>query len=391
MAHQRPLPPSEQLAARRPPRLLFVITEDWFFASHFLERGAAAVRAGYEVAVATRPTTKVSLIESHGIRLIPIDFSRRGLNPLRELRTALKLRSIVREFRPDIVHNVALKPVVTGTFGELLAGARRIINAPVGMGHVFTADSHGSRLVRAILRLLLRKLLNPRGSIVIIENEDDLRELVERGYVRPHEIRMVRGAGVDPGAFVPGAEPAGPITVLLVSRILRDKGVLEFVGAARRVREEHPGTRFLIVGSPDDGNPSSFRESDMRRWEESGDVQCLGFRTDIAKLLAAAHVACLPSYREGLPKSLLEAAAAGKPIVTTNVPGCRTVVENGVNGLLVPAQDTDALARAIARLVEDPQLRARLGQAGRQRAELEFSSAIIIEQTLNIYRSMVHR
>jgi glycosyltransferase involved in cell wall biosynthesis len=370
---------------------LFVITEDWFFASHFLERGAAAVRAGYEVAVATRPTTKVSLIESHGIRLIPIDFSRRGLNPLRELRTALKLRSIVREFRPDIVHNVALKPVVTGTFGELLAGTRRIINAPVGMGHVFTADSHGSRLVRAILRLLLRKLLNPRGSIVIIENEDDLRELVERGYVRPHEIRMVRGAGVDPGAFVPGAEPAGPITVLLVSRILRDKGVLEFVGAARRVREEHPGTRFLIVGSPDDGNPSSFRESDMRRWEESGDVQCLGFRTDVAELLAAAHVACLPSYREGLPKSLLEAAAAGKPIVTTNVPGCRTVVANGVNGLLVPARDTDALARAIARLVEDPQLRARLGQAGRQRAELEFSSAIIIEQTLNIYRSMVHR
>lgn len=391
MAHQRPPPPSEQLATRRPPKLLFVITEDWFFASHFLERGVAAVRAGYEVAVATRPTTKVSLIESHGIRVIPIEFSRRGLNPLRELRTALKLRSIVREFRPDIVHNVALKPVVTGTLGELLAGSRRIINAPVGMGHVFTADSHGSRLVRAILKLLLRKLLNPRGSIVIIENEDDLRELVERGYVRPHEIRMVRGAGVDPGAFVPGAEPAGPITVLLVSRILRDKGVLEFVGAARRVREEHPGTRFLIVGSPDDGNPSSFRESDMRRWEESGDVQCLGFRTDVAELLSAAHVACLPSYREGLPKSLLEAAAAGKPIVTTNVPGCRTVVENGVNGLLVPARDTDALARAIARLVEDPQLRARLGQAGRQRAELEFSSAIIIEQTLNIYRSMVHR
>ena len=391
MDRQRPVPSSEQAATRRRPRLLFVITEDWFFTSHFLERGAAAVRAGYEVAVATRPTTKIGLIESHGMRVIPIDFSRRGLNPVRELRTALQLRRIVREFRPDIVHNVALKPVVTGTFGELLAGAPRIVNAPVGMGHVFTADSHGSRLLRPMLKFLLRRLLNPRGSCVIIENEDDMRDLVDGGFVRPDAIRLVRGAGVDVGAFVPGPEPAGPITVLLVARMLRDKGILEFVEAARHVRATHPDARFLIAGSPDDGNPSSFRESDMRRWEEAGDVRCLGFREDIAELLAACHIACLPSYREGLPKSLLEAAAAGKPIVTTDVPGCRTVVHDGVNGLLVPARDAGALAGAITRLVEDPRLRETLGKAGRRRAELEFSCGTIIEQTLDVYRGMAPR
>ena len=373
------------------PRLLFVITEDWFFTSHFLERGAAAVRAGYEVAVATRPTTKVALIESHGMQVMPIDFSRRGLNPFRELQTALHLRRIVRTFRPDIMHNVALKPVVTGTLGELLAGATGIVNAPVGMGHVFTADSHGSRLVRPMLKLLLRRLLNPRGSHVIIENEDDLRDLVANGFVRPDAISLVRGAGVDINAFVPGPEPAGPITVLLVSRILKDKGILEFVEAARRVRVTHPDARFVIAGSPDDGNPSSFQESDMRQWEAAGDVTCLGFREDIAELLAACHIACLPSYREGLPKSLLEAAAAGKPIVTTDVPGCRTVVHDGVNGLLIPARDAQALARAITRLVEDPQLRARLGRSGRQRAELEFSCGTINEQTLNVYRGMAGR
>lgn len=376
---------------RRQPRLLFVITEDWFFTSHFLERGAAAVRAGYEVAVATRPTTKVALIESHGMRVIPIEFSRRGLNPFRELRTALRLRHIVREFRPDIIHNVALKPVVTGTFGELLAGASGIVNAPVGMGHVFTADSHGSRLFRPMLKFLLHRLLNPRGSRVIIENEDDLRDLVAGGFVRAGAISLVRGAGVNVDEFVPGPEPAGPITVLLVARMLRDKGILEFVEAARRVRAMHPDTQFVIAGSPDDGNPSSFRESDMRRWEDEGNVRCLGFREDIAELLAACHIACLPSYREGLPKSLLEAAAAGKPIVTTDVPGCRTVVHDGVNGLLVPPRDAEALADAITQLVEDPLLREMLGKAGRQRAELEFSCASIVEQTLDVYRRIADR
>jgi glycosyltransferase involved in cell wall biosynthesis len=303
----------------------------------------------------------------------------------------MRLRRIVREFRPDIIHNVALKPVVTGTLGELLAGATGIVNAPVGMGHVFTADSHGSRLVRPMLKLLLRRLLNPRGSHVIIENEDDLRDLVANGFVRPDAISLVRGAGVDINAFVPGPEPAGPITVLLVSRMLKDKGILEFVQAARHVRGTHPETQFVIAGSPDDGNPSSFQESDMRQWEAAGDVTCLGFREDIAELLAACHIACLPSYREGLPKSLLEAAAAGKPIVTTDVPGCRTVVHDGVNGLLVPARDAQALARAITLLVEDPQLRARLGRSGRQRAELEFSCGTINEQTLDVYRGMAGR
>jgi glycosyltransferase involved in cell wall biosynthesis len=387
----RPCAATDGIAAPERARLLFVITEDWFFTSHFLERGAAAVREGYEVAVATRPTTKVGMIESHGMRVIPIDFSRRGLNPLRELRTALQLRRIVREFKPSIIHNIALKPVVTGTFGELLAGATRIVNAPVGMGHVFTADSDRSKLIRPVLQFLLRRLLNPRGSVVIIENEDDLRELLEGGFVHSDAIRLVPGAGVDIDKFVPRPEPAGPVTVLLVARILRDKGVLEFVESARRVRARHPGTRFLIVGSPDDGNPSSLRESDMRRWEEAGDVQCLGFREDVAELLSAAHIACLPSYREGLPKSLLEAAAAGKPIVTTNVPGCRTVAIDGVNGLLVPARDPEALAHAISRLVADPQLRARLGRAGREKAELEFASALIVDQTLDIYREMMDR
>jgi glycosyltransferase involved in cell wall biosynthesis len=366
-----------------------VITEDWFFVSHFFDRAAAAVRAGFDVAVATRAREKASLIARAGIRIYPIEFSRRGLNPLTELLTALRVRRIVREFRPDIVHNIALKPVVTGSVGARLGGAKRIINAPVGMGYAFTSAGDGSRVLRGCLSILLRQLLCAPQGCVIVENADDLRELVDAGFARADRVRLIQGAGVDTQAFAPEPEPPGPVTVLLVARMLKDKGVVEFVDAARRVRTDFPGTRFVLVGEPDPGNPTSLRIEDIQRWVGEGHVEYLGFRDDIAELLRRCHIACLPSYREGLPKSLLEAAASGRPIVTTDVPGCRSVVEDGVNGLLVPARNSEALARAISLLVGDRSLRESLGRSGRNRALDCFSSDSIVAQTLKVYREIL--
>ena len=365
-----------------------MITEDWFFCSHFLERGRAALDAGFDVAIATRKSTKATLLESLGMQLFPVEFSRRGTNPMVELLTAWRLRRIVLDYRPDVIHNVALKPVVTGSLGELLAGKRCIINAPVGMGYLFTEVRGRTGFLKVLVQLMLKFLLNPAGSRVIIENEDDYRDLLAAGLARSDSTYLIRGAGVDTKANFPRPEPSGPVTILMASRLLRDKGVREFVEAARLVRATHPEARFLLAGGLDGGNPSSFNNSDIKSWTASGNVECLGHRDDVGALLSNCHIACLPSYREGLPKSLLEAAAAGRPIVATDVPGCRSVVAHGINGLLVPARDADSLAAAICTLIQSPELRAKMGHAGRIRAEKEFAEEIIVEQTLRLYREV---
>jgi glycosyltransferase involved in cell wall biosynthesis len=371
------------------PRVLFVITEDWFFHSHFLDRAKYIAASGGTVGVATRFSIHEDELKDLGFELFPVNFSRRGLNPISEFLTALKIRKIVRRFNPDIAHNVALKPVVTGTFGELLGRQGVVINALVGMGYIFTSTDTRASVVKPFLSRILKSLLSSKPVHVVIENPDDLNSLVNDGFVRQSQISLIRGAGVDLNAFPFHPEVVGPVVVTLVSRILRDKGVLEFIDAASQLQTRVPEVVFQIVGEPDLGNPSSIPQREIDSWKSLSNVKYLGRRSDIADILKGSHIVCLPSYREGLPKSLLEALSSGRPIITTDVPGCREVCDDGVNGLLVPARDSMALSNAIEKLAINPELRQAMGQAGRVRAESEFSNEIVCAQTLDLYRRLM--
>ena len=373
------------------PRVLFVITEDWFFHSHFLDRAKYIAASGGTVGVATRFSIHKAELKDLGFELFPVNFSRRGLNPISEFLTALKIRKIVRRFKPDIAHNVALKPVVTGTFGELMGRQRVVINALVGMGYIFTSTDTRASVVKPFLSRILKSLLRSKPVHVVIENPDDLNSLVNDGFVRQSQISLIRGAGVDLNAFPFHPEVVGPVVVTLVSRILRDKGVLEFIDAASQLQTRVPEVIFQIVGEPDLGNPSAIPQSDIDSWVSLPNVSYLGRRSDIADILKGSHIVCLPSYREGLPKSLLEALSCGRPIITTDVPGCREVCNDGVNGLLIPARDSIALSHAIEKLALNQDLRQAMGRAGRVRAESEFSNEIVCAQTLDLYRRLMNQ
>ena len=373
------------------PKVLFVITEDWFFHSHFLDRAKYIASSGGTVGIATRFSIHEEELRDLGFELFPIDFSRRGLNPISEFITALKIRRIVRRFKPDIAHNIALKPVVTGTFGELLGRQGVVINALVGMGYIFTSTDTRASVVKPILSRILKFLLRSNSVHVVIENPDDLNSLVDEGFVRKSQISLIRGAGVDLIAFPFQPEATGPVVVTMVSRILRDKGVLEFIDSASQLLVKMPEVKFQIVGEPDLGNPSAIQQSEIDSWESLPNVKYLGRRGDISDILKGSHIVCLPSYREGLPKSLLEALSSGRPIITTDVPGCREVCEDGVNGLLIPARDSIALSDAIEKLAINPELRQAMGRASRMRAESEFSSELVCTQTLDLYRRLMNQ
>jgi glycosyltransferase involved in cell wall biosynthesis len=365
-----------------------VLTEDWFFLSHFLERAIAARDAGYDVTVLANDNGKSAAIGAAGLGFVAIPLRRRGLNPFAEIKTIRAILAVYRRLRPAMAHQIGLKPVLYGSVAARLAGIRRLINAPIGMGFVFTSNSLKSRLLRPFVRLALRLLLNPNGSKVIFENRDDLRSLVADRVVRSADAVLIRGSGVKVAGYAPLVDASSAPVVALVARMLWDKGVGEFVEAARMLRAEGTPARFWLVGDSDPHNPAAISETQLRKWREEGAVEWLGHRDDIPALLAQTQIACLPSYREGLPRSLLEAMAAGLPIVTTDVPGCREAVTHGVNGLLAPARDGAALASALRTLIDDPLLRRRFGAAGRERAAREFDSSIVVAETLAVYANL---
>lgn len=366
------------------PTLLFLVTEDWYFCSHRLPLARAARDAGWRVVVATRVRAHGAQIEAEGFDLRPIGLRRRGVAPWRECAAILELVRLYRRERPEICHHVAIKPVLYGTLAALLAGVPRVVNAIAGLGFVFSSDSVRARVLRWPVRMAYRMLLRPARVQVIVQNAHDARAVAALGVAR-ERIVTIPGSGVDTVRFAPSDEPPGPVVVAMVSRMLVDKGVVELVDAARAVRARFPDVRVRLVGPPDPDNPASLPESRLRAWVEEGVVEWCSGTDDVPAIWARSHIAVLPSYREGLPKSLIEAAACGRAIVATDVPGCSDVVVDGETGLLVPARDAAALARAIARLVEDPALRRRLGAAARARAEHLFAEGHVIAQTLALY------
>lgn len=290
--------------------------------------------------------------------------------------------------RPDIVHNVAMKPVLYGSIAARFARVPRVVNALAGMGYVFTSRDLRARLLRPAITLAFRRVLDRPGDRLILQNPDDRALFVSRRVVSAERVVVIRGSGVDTAAFAATNEPADTPVVMLASRMLRDKGVLEFIAAAQCLRREGVSARFVLVGEPDPENPASLSRPELQQL--CGDaVEWWGPRTDMPATLAQASLVCLPSYREGLPKVLLEAASCARAIVTTDVPGCREIVRDGENGILVPARDAGALAKAIRTLIKNPEKRRAMGARSRRIAEAEFALERVLEETIAVYRELM--
>jgi glycosyltransferase involved in cell wall biosynthesis len=372
-----------------PRKLLLLITEDRFLWSHRLPIARAALKAGYEVIIATRLTGDAQKIRDEGFRLIPLRLDRESYAPFNELRAIQELRQIYVAENPDIVHHVALKPVLYGSVAALGRKNLKIVNALTGLGYLATASSLKARFLRLPIWNSLRFLLSRPNQQVLLQNQEDKQLLVSRLNISPEKITIIKGSGVDMSLFQPTPEPAGIPTILLASRMLWIKGIVEFVQAAKLIRIKGIQVRFVLAGDTDLRSPSAIPREQLLEWQASGAVEWWGHQPEMSQTFWQAHIVCLPSHGgEGVPKVLIEAAASGRAIVTTDVPGCRDIVRQGVNGILVPPKDATSLAKALGELLENPSLRQRMGSRGREIAASEFSEEVVVRETMALYREL---
>jgi glycosyltransferase involved in cell wall biosynthesis len=371
-------------------KIVYLVSEDWYFCSHRLPLGIAAQEAGAKVVVATRVNDHRTQIEAAGLRIAPIEMQRSGTNPFIDFATIRQITDLYRREKPDLVHHVALKPILYGGYAAKRAGVPTIVNAVTGMGFIFISNSLFARTARPLIARAQRALMNRANTRTILQNPDDAEMYTKRIGVSPDHLTIIPGAGVDIDQFAVVPEPFAVPTAVCVSRMLRDKGIHELVAATRLLHAKGVELRVRLVG-PTDDNPASIPRATLAEWNREGVVEVVGPSKDIAGEYARAHIAVLPSYREGLPKSLLEAAACGRPMVATDVPGCREVCINGETGLRVPARTVEPLAKALERLVLNPSLRQRFGENARHLAETIFAEKIINAQTLALYEKILAR
>lgn len=370
------------------PRLLYVVVEDWAFISNRLPMARAARDAGFEVHVATRVGKHGDAIRAEGFVLHDVPFARGVLHPLAIQRTIAAIRRVKREVKPTISHHLSMQPTVYGSIASIGLDEPHL-NALTGLGFAFTSKSPRARALRPIVAGVLRVLLNRSGARTLVQNTDDRETLLGLGLDR-ERIELIEGSGVDLSIFAPVPEPTGPVTIGFVGRLLGDKGIFTLLEAHQLLRAWGHDTRLAIAGFADPGNPTSVTEADIEAWKTDPSIRFVGkidhARFDeIARFWAAAHIAVLPSRREGLPKTLIEAGACGRPLVATDVPGCRSVVVPNENGFLVPVDEPAPLARALEKLVVSRELRARFGAAARTITEQRFGAAMIGSQILEIY------
>ena len=371
--------------------LLFVVSEDWYFVSHRLHLAEAAIAAGYKVALLSRISHYRAQIEASGVEVIDWSLDRRSRNPFMELRALWEAYSALLRLRPDIVHAVALKPVLYSALACRLAGVHARVSALAGLGFVFSSQKFLARLLRPVLVRAFRWALSGGRSRLILQNPDDQGTFLAADVLEPGRIRLIRGAGVDPSVFFPQSEVSGVPLVILPARMLWDKGVGEFVYCARSIKQKGIAARFALVGEPDEHNPECVPVAQLEAWVAEGAVEWWGRCADMPDVLRQAAVVCLPStYGEGLPKALLEAASCGRSIVTYDVPGCREVVVEGKNGFLVPLNDTQALVVALEKLLSDPELRRHMGVAGRELVLKEFSQEKVAAETMRVWEEVLN-
>lgn len=364
-------------------KLLYVVSEDWYFLSHRLPMARAAKAAGYEVHVACHVADGARKIEAEGFHLHPIPWRRGSLDPTALIATAHAVRALYQSINPALVHHVAFAPSVIGSVAALGLPMAKL-NALAGLGFVFTSNSLKARLLRPVARAVLRFLLGRPRTMTLVQNPDDEAVILQLG-LSPDTIARIPGSGVDVDHLVPLPEPDDPFTVGFVGRLLYDKGVATLVDAHTLLKQRGHAPRLLVAGTPDPSNPASIPQSVIDRWREDETIMFAGHIGDIRTVWAQSHCAVLPSRREGLPKSLLEAAACGRAMIATDVPGCREIVRDGINGRLVPSDDAPALADAIEQLCRDAALRRQFAEAARQIVCDEFSSARVGRDIVALY------
>jgi glycosyltransferase involved in cell wall biosynthesis len=376
------------------PKVVLFANTDWYLYNFRMSFARTLRDEGFEVILLSPDGEYGPKLRDLGFCWHAVPMNRRSLNPLRELALVMWLARFFAREKPHIVHGFTIKSAVYGSLASKLASVPARVNAVAGMGYVFTSGDLKARVLRPLVRQVMRLALNGRDSILVLQNPDDMRLFEAARIVNQKAIRLIKGSGVDLTRFKmnggAGQEPGLPLRALLAARLVWDKGIAEYVEAARLLRREHRTVRFLLAGSPDDGNPASVSAAVVESWVKEGLVEWLGQVSDMPKLFSEVDVMVLPSYREGLPKALIEAAACGLPLITTDAPGCREVVsESGVDGISIPVRDVAALAAAIRLLDDDREMGRKLGLAAREKALINFDERIVIEKTLSVYRELV--
>jgi len=370
-------------------RLLFIVNVDWFFLSHRLPIAVEAVRQGYEVHIAAGITDKLNLLESSGLVVHPLNLHRSRVGIVSFLSEFLEIFSIIRTVAPDIVHLVTIKPVLLGGIASRLAHVPAVVFAVSGLGFVFVNNGLIALFRRKVISILYRLAFGHANKRVIFQNADDKSTLSKLSHIYSNESVIIHGSGVDLSAYSMQSLSGGLPIVLLAARLLEDKGVREFVRAAEFVNGSTPRARFVLVGEPDLLNPATVKQQELDQWKLDGIVEMWGYHDDMNTVLSSATVVVLPSYREGFPKVLIEAAACGRAVITTDVPGCRDAIEDGVTGLLVPVLDAEMLANKISFLLDNPELCEKMGNAGRIRAEKMFDVKQVVSKHMQIYEDLL--
>lgn len=370
-------------------RIAIVTNHDWFFLSHRLPIALAALQEGHEVYLLAIDTGRRNEIENYGIQFVEILINPTGKNPIQEIQTFLELRNIYKRIKPDVIHHVTMKVSLLGCLAAKSLGIRNCVNAISGFGYAFTDNRKG--LFQTAIKLEMYFAFNSNYWHFILQNPDDFNVLKSRNYVPESHVHLIKGSGVDLDQFT-YKKPIrkGKLIVLFPARILGDKGVMELVTAMKLVKNRIGNkAKLILAGDCNSSNPTTIHEKELKNFLEEDYIEWVGFQKNMVKMNEDADIVVLPSYREGLPKSLIEACAIGRPIVTTDVVGCRECVIENYNGHLVPAKNVDCLADAIVHLVENPSERLRMGENGRFLAEKEFSVKNVVKKHLEIYENII--
>lgn len=363
-----------------------VANTDWYLFGYRKPLAAELVKAGHQVVLLSPPGRYAKRLLAEGFNWQELNFSRKGINPLRELLDIYGFWRTYRIQKFDVVHHFTIKAVIYGSIVAKLLSLPLIVNSITGLGSVFTSSRPGMRVLRTLVLALYRIAL--RGTQTVFQNSSDMSFMRQAGLVSPGNSHLIKGSGVDLRNFAHQPEPEGKPVVLLASRMLWEKGIQEFVDAARELNRDGAVAKFVLAGAPDPGNPSSITEGQLQAWADSGAVMWAGWQEDIPKTISEASIVCFPTYYgEGLPRILIEAGAAGRPVVTTDISACREIIQHEVNGLLVAPRDVQALVEALRKLISDTALRQRLGVAGREIVMASFTVETINKETMALYKA----
>ena len=363
-------------------KIILFANTDWYLFNYRLTLAKALRSLGNEIILLSPPGKYVSRLEEEGFRWISIALERKGMNPIAEIITIIRLIRIFKKETPNLVHFFTIKPVLYGSIAARLSGIKRIVNAITGMGYVFAEERSSLKtLIMMFYQISLKK------THVIFQNSDDLNFFTSNNLISPIQTHLIPGSGVDLNNFKPTFEPEGDPIIMLAGRLLKSKGIPEFVNTARRFQTEKIKAKFVIVGEPYLDNPDSIHQQDLDDWSKEGIIEAWGWHDDMANVIPLTTIICLPTnYKEGLPRLLLEAGACGRPVVATDIPGCNMVIQSGINGILIPPGDQSALFDALKLLVLNPELRIKMGEAGRNIVEEKFSISSVIMKTIDVYQ-----